>query len=251
MNSLVIILGILIIFFIYLLFLYITSNSTTLVPMADFTQAIPTIAGDNLPGATSVSYAYGVWLYVQNWDSNVEKTILYRPGNFKLYLDKSTPTLKCDIAMSSGNDKTVTIVTGFQLQKWVCVILSMDNQYLDCYLDGKLVTSYQIVNQTTTGTTTSVIMPKQPTDATASPLYLGNSGTVPTFRSATTGISGSGWSASALLIHKWQSAVDPQTAWNWYMQGNGKSKYTLFSQYGVNYTVLKDNVAVINNKPLF
>jgi len=251
MNSLVIILGILLIFFIYLLFLYITSNSTTLVPMADFTQSIPTIAGDNLPGATSVSYAYGVWLYVQNWDPNTEKTIMYRKGNFRLYLDRSTPTLKCDITLSDGSTKTVQLATGFQLQKWVCIILSMDNQYLDCYLDGKLVTSYQIVNQNTTGGSTTVVMPMQPPDSTASPLYLGNSGTVTSFKSGSNGSAGSGWSASALLIHKWQSAVDPQTAWNWYMQGNGKSKYSLFSQYGVNYTVLKDNVAVINNKPLF
>jgi Concanavalin A-like lectin/glucanases superfamily len=261
MNSLVIILGILIIFLIYLLVVYLTSSATTVNTSADFTTAIPTITGNNLPSATNVSYAYGIWLYVQNWDPSSQKTILYRPNNFKLYLDKLSPTLYCDVVLSDSTAqtpsiKTVMITNTFPLQKWVCIILSIDNQYLDCYLDGKLVLSHQIMklNKGTDGTN-SVIAPIQPKDSTTSPLYLGNSGDPAggTFTAGTTGGGvGSGWSANALLVTRWTTPVDPQTAWNWYMKGNGQSSLGgVFGNYNVNYTILKNNIAIVNNKPLF
>ena len=240
MNSLVIILGIVLVFFIYLLFKYLTNTASTLNPTADFTKAIPTITGDTLRGATNLTYAHGIWLYVQNWDPSAQKTIFYRPNNIKLYLDQNTPTLKCDITVTSGPPKTITITNSFPLQKWVYIIISVDNQFVDCYLDGKLVISQQVVT------------PKQPVDSTTSPLYLGNSGT-PNFAAGTPGVSiGSGWSANALLFTRWTTAVDPQTAWEWYMKGNGKSSFgSMFGSYGVNYSVLKDNIAIVNNQPLF
>jgi len=240
MNSLIIILGIVIVFFIYLLFKYLSNTATTLSPVADFTKAIPTITGDTLTGATNLSYAHGIWLYVQNWDPSAQKTIFYRPNNIKLYLDQNAPTLKCDIWLASGSTQTITITNTFALQKWVYIIISVDNQFVDCYLDGKLVISQQIPP------------PKQPVDSTTSPLYLGNSGT-PNFSAGVAGISiGSGWSANALIFTRWTNAVDPQMAWEWYMKGNGKSKFaSLFGSYGINYSVLKDNITIVNNRPLF
>jgi len=256
MNSLVIILGILIIFFIYLLFAYLTSSSSTVAPSADLTKAIPSITGSALAGATNLSYGIGLWLYVQNWDSLAQKTIFYRPNNIKLYLAKDSPTLYCDVTLSDSTVKTVVVTTSFPLQKWVYIIISVDNQFLDCYLDGKLVMSQQVMNvkQNSDGTS-SIIAPMQPTDSTTSPLYLGNSGNPVggSFTAGTPGVSmGSGWSANVLILTRWTTAVDPQTAWDFYMKGNGKSKFaSLFGSYGVNYSVLKDNIAIVNNQPLF
>jgi hypothetical protein len=259
MNSLVIILGILLIFLIYLLYIYLTSTSSTLTTIADFSLAIPAVTGDNLKSATNLSYAYGIWIYVQNWDPSAQKTILYRPDNFKLYLDKKSPTLYCDIVMSNSTTtspsvKTITLTNSFPIQKWVYIILSMDNQYLDCYLDGKLILSNQVTTTIGTGNTTTVVTPMQPKDSTKSQLYLGNSGDPVggTFNPSTDSNTGSGWSAQALTLTRWTVAVDPQTAWNWYMKGNGKSRFSaIFSSYGVNYTVLKDNVPVLSNQTLF
>jgi hypothetical protein len=92
----------------------------------------------------------------------------------------------------------------------------------------------------------------QPTDSASSKLYLGNSSRA-NFRSGSQGVNvGSGWSANALIFTRWTTPVDPQTAWDWYMKGNGKSKFTsLFSSYGINYSVLKDNITIVNNQPLF
>jgi hypothetical protein len=247
MNSLVIILGILIVFLVYLLFVYLTSTASTISTAADFSKAIPGIT--NFASPTNMSHGFGLWLYVQNWDPAVEKTIMYRSDNLRLYLDKNTPTLMCEITLSDSTDdvrskKTVMITNNFPLQKWVGVIISFDNQYLDCYLDGKLVISYQIVSPNNVG-------PKSPSDAATAPLYLGNSASTP-FNPPSLGSPGSGWSANSLLLTRWTSPVDPQSAWDWYMKGNGKSKLGgVLSSYGVNYSVLKDNVAIVNNAPLF
>jgi len=225
---------------------------------ADFTTALPSITGSSLPAATNLSYAYGIWLYVQNWDPSVQKTIFYRQNNIKLYLDQASPTLKCDIAMADPvkSVKTITVTNSFPLQKWVCIIISVDNQFVDCYLDGKLVLSQQAVLPTKSadGKSTIFYSPTQPLDATTQPLYLGNSGNPigGTFTAGTSTSVGSGWSANALLFTRWTTPVDPQTAWDWYMKGNGKSKIgSLFGAYGINYSVLKDNIAIVNNQPLF
>ena len=258
MNSLIIILGIVIIFFIYLLFQYLTNTATTIKPSADLTQSIPTITGKSLTSATNVSYGYGIWVYVQNWDNNEQKTIFYRPNNIELYLDKRKPTLYCDITLNNSTDvkpskKTIEITNSFPLQKWVYIIVSVDNQFVDCYLDGKLVKSQQIVTPES---------PAQPKNAEDAPLYLGNTGNPGkysanpsgvTFKNGVDGVStGSGWNANVLLFTRWTKPVDPQTAWSWYMKGNGKSRYgSLFGSYGVNYSILKDNISIVNNQPLF
>jgi len=232
MNSLVIVLGIIIIFFIYLLFKYLANTSSMLVSTADFSKSVPTI--NSVASPTNTSYAYGIWLYVQKWDANTKSKIIFnRNENIKLYLDKSTPTLLCDVTMNAGEPKKIQITNNFPLQKWVCIIISIDNQILDCYLDGKLVLSQQVT--TFSDDKKNYIFPKVPSDKVV--LSLGGDST---------------WSANALLFTRWTTAVDPQTAWDWYMKGNGKSKLkSLFTGYGVNYSILKNDVAIVNNQPLF
>jgi hypothetical protein len=229
------------------------NTSTTIMSSVDFTKAIPAITGSSLTSPTNTSYAYGIWVYVQNWDPSAQKTIFYRSNNIKLYLDPNSPTLKCDIVLTDSTTKTIMITNSFPLQKWVYIIVSVDNQFVDCYLDGKLVVSQQVTNVIkNTNRTTTVISPLQPSDSTTSPLYLGNSAT-PNFKSPNSGGSvGSGWSANALLFTKWSTPVDPQTAWNFYMKGNGRSSFaSFFGSYGVNYSILKDNITIVNNQPLF
>jgi len=239
MNSLVIVLGIVIIFFIYLLFKYLSNTSSMLVNNVDFSKSVPTI--NSVASPTNTSYAYGIWLYVQKWDANSKKIIFNRKDNIKLYLENSTPTLLCDVIMNetinnAATIKNIQITNSFPLQKWVCIIISIDNQILDCYLDGKLVLSQQVTKTTTsTDNKTNYIFPATPSDKVV--LSLGGDST---------------WSANALLFTRWTTAVDPQTAWDWYMKGNGKSKIkSLFTSYGVNYSILKDDVAIVNNQPLF
>ena len=229
MNSIVIVLGIILIILVYVLYKYFTVSSTTLVPSASLTAVIPAVTAINSP--KNVNYAYGVWLYVNTWDKAVNKNIFTRNQNIKLSLDKTSPTLKCDIYMNDSTWKTINITDNFPIQKWVYIIISVDNQFIDCYLDGKLVASNQLTIKKTDGT---FAIPATPLDIKDNAVFLGNS-------DATYGAFTS-FDAYVTKFNRWTSAVDPQTAWNAYMEGNGKGSASVLGDYGINMTILQNNV---------
>ena len=64
-----------------------------------------------------------------------------------LFLIPSTNTLGIGINTSTGNDDSsgnfnFYYIENISLQKWNCLIISVNSRTLDIYLDGKLVNSY-------------------------------------------------------------------------------------------------------------
>jgi hypothetical protein len=62
---------------------------------------------------------------------------------FKLYLDSITATLKMKILLESEKASSVAIddviiTDSFPIQKWTHITVSVDSQYCDMYVDGKL-----------------------------------------------------------------------------------------------------------------
>jgi hypothetical protein len=231
MNPIVIILAVVVIVLVVVLYYFFSATATTLVPTASLKTVAPAITP--LVNPTYTSYSYGIWVNVNTWDSNVDKTIFSRQNNIRLYLDKNTPTLKCDIMMSNNQTQTMIITDNFPIQKWTHVIVSMDNQFMDIYLDGKLVKSQRFYTPSSGGTTVG-IMPKQPLDNPV-PVFLGNSdSTLAPFTP---------FDAYVANFTRWTTPMDPQTAWNTYMSGNGGNSITkLASSYNVNLSILKNNV---------
>lgn len=222
MNVTVIILGVVLVILVYVLYKYYMVGSTTLSTNASLKIANPPIT--SLTEPKSVRYAYGIWIYVNTWDSTIQKVIFNRANNITLYLDKLTPSLKCDVAMNDNTKKTILITDNFPLQKWVHIIVSFDNQFADAYLDGKLVKSQRVYDKGSA--TTSPSMPAIPPDST-SPVILG----------------GNNFDATVTKFNRWTKPMDPQTAWNEYMSGNGqgylsKSPSTLSAKLAF----FKDNV---------
>jgi len=234
MSPIVMILGIIVVILVVILFYYFSSSSTTLTASASLKTISPGITP--IVNPTYTSYSYGIWLYINSWDANANKTIFSRSGNIRLYLDKNTPTLKCDITTTSSATpptQTVTITDNFPIQKWTYVIVSMDNQFMEIYLDGKLVLSTRIF--TPASGTTAAIMPKPPTETP--PVYLGNSDT-------TINAQFTPFDAYIAKFTRNTTAMDPQTAWNNYMSGNGGNAITnMFSSYNVNLNILKNQVS--------
>jgi hypothetical protein len=137
-----------------------------------------------------------------------------------------------------------TIVTqNFPLQKWVYIITSLDNQFLDVYLDGKLVKSARLSD--VTGSVFPVVPGNTPQ------VFLGNSNTNNKLYNGTSGPAGSGtmitsfspFDAYATYFYRWNTAMDPGTAWRYYMKGNGQNSLLgNLSAYGINMQVLQNNV---------
>lgn len=216
MDKLTLFLSILIIILIYVLYVYFTMKSTTLISNASLNETQSPITISSNPASTR--YAYGIWIYINSWDTNKEKVIFTREGNVKLYFDKLSPVLKCDVTMTQSGVETAIVTDNFPLQKWVHIIASADNQYFDFYLDGKLVKSIRAYSENS--------MPKQPLKDTK--LILGGSDT---------------FDAYATRFYHWNQPIDPQTAWKTYKEGNGSSSLgASMASYGINLQVLKDNI---------
>jgi hypothetical protein len=170
----------------------------------------PSINYNTLVNANSTRYAYGTWVYVNSWNTTFPKTLISRSSDFKLSLDQTTPTLRCSIASSSTSQPAsdIIITNNFPVQKWTYVIVSVDNQIVDCYLDGKLVKSTQLS-----------YVPK----ISQQNISMGDLNNPDIFLA---------------MLNRWSTPIDPQTAWNYYVQGNGMGSLN----FNVKLSVLQDNV---------
>ena len=215
MNTVAIILAIVVVLLFYILYKYFMLKSTELTKSASLNASNPAIPITNSP--SSLRYAYGIWIYVNSWNTGVSKTIFSRDKNIKLYLESTAPVLKCDITMNGGSTKTLEITDNFPLQKWAHVVVSVDNQYVDAYLDGKLIKSGRMVdgqNSPATPTTPSMIIG-----------------------------GGTTFDAYVSKFQHWTEPIDPQSVWSEYMSGNGQARLTSFiSSYGIDLSIIKDNI---------
>ena len=242
MSPVAIILGVVIIILIYVLYKYFTSTATTLQSsLTNLTTQIPVIT--KLVSPTNTQYAYGVWVYVNNWDQGIPKVFMSQTNVLNVYLLPNQPSLCVDVAMSNNSTISTIITQNFPLQKWVYIIVSLDNQFLDVYLDGKLVKSVRLSDST------GSIFPVVPGNSPQ--VWLGNSNTNNKLYNGISGSASSGtaissfnpFNAFATYFYRWTVPMDPGTAWRYYMKGNGQnSLMNNLSGYGVNMQILQNNV---------
>lgn len=166
------------------------------------------ILATTLTNPNSTRYSYGIWVYVNSWNTTIYKTIFSRYTDIVLYLDKTASVLKCIVSPSITLSSTTTsrtdevidlnnptyagletnsifITNNFPLQKWVYISIVIDNQIIDMYLDGKMVKSLNI-NQ---------VAP----DATSNIYY--------------------GYNFDAVVngFQRWSMSLDPQSVYNYYL----------------------------------
>ena len=215
MDYTTIVLAIIVILLIYVLYVYFVQKSAVIMSSASLKS------GNNQPITTlnsgqSTRYAYGIWVYVNTWDTTSQKVIYQRKnGSIRLYLDPSKPSLFAHIEQSPAvTQPDILITDNFPVQKWVYIIVSADTNIIDCYLDGKLVTSTKLTNS-----------PATPGNASVDPVVLG-----------------SGWDGYIARFNNWAGPVGPQEAWDSYIKGNGNTVSRLFSAYGMTVSISKDNV---------
>ena len=224
MNILILILGIVIILVLawYIYNRYFSGVNTLTTGQVSLNTATPItpVAVSQLTYPNATRYAYGVWIYVNSWNTNATKVIFSRNKDMIVYLDKMTGTLNCIISPTNNNPDAITqngsnqsvvinITNNFPLQKWVYIVINIDNTIVDVYLDGKMVKSLQIA---------------QVAPDTTSPLYLGN-----------------GYDAVVTYLQRWSYALDPQTVWNSYMNGNGSSLLSSINAYHGNLQIVQNN----------
>ena len=219
MNVTVIILGIVVVFLLFILYEYFTSKSTAIARETSLLTASTSVPVTTNPSATR--YALGIWIYVNSWSMNSNQKVIYiLPGKITLYLDPSSPTLNASIGSASGPSTIIAVTQNFPIQKWTYVTISVDNTFIDCYINGKLLKSAKLTGLQSSPTE---LKPTIYLGGNGSP-YMGNDITIASF-------------------YRWTNPLLPTDVWATYMKGNGQNALTsMFSNYGLDISLLKNNV---------
>jgi hypothetical protein len=218
MDLSLVILGIVLIFVLY----YFLNRSETAVLSNKLDLSTPqtAIPIDKIPDPSSRKYSYEMWMYVFNFQGS-SQYIISRGSvadatkkNIGIRLDGSSPKLMLDYtATATGTpsaQKSVSITDNFPLQTWAHLIVSVDDKYIDVYMNGKLIKSIQDANIDTPSPTAII-------EYGVTNCYLAK-------------------------LSRTSMATDPQTAWNNYTAGNGENPMAKYlSSFGLSMTLQKNN----------
>jgi len=178
------------------------------------------IPADKLSKPDSTRYSYGIWLFVNTWNPPTGtdvRTIFYREADVHLYLDASDSLkliLKPTSTRTGGTE--ILLTNNFPIQKWVYIVMSIDNTIIDVYLDGKLVKSVA-VSQVAPNPEKPVKFDSLPSNTP-------------------------GWDAYISNFERITTPLDPRTVWDMYMKGSGSnmSVSKMVGNYNLNLMLLKN-----------
>jgi hypothetical protein len=214
MDLILVILGIILIIVLY----YFLSSSGTTVLSNKLDLSIPqtSIPKEKISEPSSRKYSYEMWLYGYNFNGSSNYIVSRASSssssgkNIGLKFDTSSPKLILEYTATATGDKTIPITDNFPLQTWTHLIVSVDDKYIDVYMNGKLIKSVQDSSIETPSATATI-------DYGIVNCYLAK------------------LSRSVL-------PTDPQTAWDKYSAGNGENPFSKYlSSFGLTMTLQKNN----------
>lgn len=221
MNTILIVLGVLLIIILYVSF-FVFTGSQSLTAKVDLGTQQAAITADKIGNPGSVRYSFETWIYVYQFEadkkyffsrasSDTTGTANDHKKNIGLRLGDSSPELILEYKTGTGSagNKTLTISNNFPIQTWTQVIVSIDNNYIDVYMNGKLVKSIQATLEAPS-TTSSI-------EYGLNKAYL------------------------AKFVRN-TYPIDPQTAWDNYTAGNGmaSSMSSMLGNFGATIVLNKD-----------
>jgi len=218
-NYTLIILGIILVIVIYIVYLTIKSKGVSVTKKIYLMDTNSDVPMKDLVNPVSTSYYYSLWVYVNTIATGDTKLFSIENSSsaifFKLFItgdSKLKYSITTTAAGSASPEITNEIMTNFPLQKWVCIVVSVDNTIADLYIDGKLIRSQQLKDN------------KAPVRESKI-----------TYQSSV--------DAYITKFERQAIPMDPATAWSNYMAGNGGNYLSsLFSSYGMNVTLTKDQI---------
>ena len=220
MDFTVILLVIVLIVILYLFYVYFIASTSKLVSSAYLMLSSTGVLIKDSPTVTN--FSIGLWIFYNSWNTGNAKPIFTLANTnslnspfLTLSLADTAPVLTTKFQLFDGlNAPTspveIAITRNFPVQKWVYVIISVSNNVVDCYLDGRLITSYQLRTDQTMGLTNAPTLTMQ---------------------------LGSGIDAYVYNFVRYTYAMDPQTAQSTYYYG-APSMNT--SSYNVSLELTKD-----------
>jgi Concanavalin A-like lectin/glucanases superfamily len=250
MDYTLIILGAIVVILIYILYTYFSTATNRVAQNLSLSATNTPIKLTNQP--SSYNYTYGIWVYVNTWDTTSPKVIFQRrmkegtalhfpvdrsAEQISLHLDKTNPTLHAYFSLTGNNELDIVVTNNFPIQAWCFVAISVNQNYVDCYLNGKLVKS---VSVSSSGATLS------PPVANATVLVGGGT----TYKNSKDTES-QNFDALITQFTYVPNSSSPQDIWTTYLKGNGTNPLTSwFTTYGVTVDLTK-NGSPANSITLF
>lgn len=230
MNYTLIILGILLVVVIYILYKVISEKGKSVVNKLTSTESNGAMGLNNLSKPNSSRYYLSWWLYIDQLSaSGTNIFTIQHTNDADTVIKRVTVDVDANSKMtyklkeSSGNTPTdLTLMENFPLQKWVYCVLSVDNDLVDSYIDGKMIRSQKMgfKVQHPSGESGDEIKFAKHDSGAGNKFYLAKMERVP-------------------------QPMDPSNAWSKYMEGNGGNYFSrLFSNYGASFTITKDDLDV-------
>lgn len=174
------------------------------------------------PPEVRASYAHSFWVLVNSMETTgsqerrnvISKTDGAETKEFEVYFDKYSNNLTVDTILKGAEGETSKLscsVTNIPLQRWVHIALSLHNNAMDIYVDGKLVRTCVADKQ--------VALIQQ--DAVLNVA------------------KGGGFSGYINMMRYHKNALSPDEAYALYRKGPGSNAFNM--NYNVRLSLMKDN----------
>jgi len=191
-------------------------------------STVPIVTAD-----TSTTFTYSTWIYVnsykpptvntQNIAGNAYYTIFCRSStnnsnkaddltnntdlSLLLELDTTVPTLYLHLRDSLKQIYTITITDNMPIQKWTCVTFCVSNYYVDSYINGQLIQSNILKNNS--GANITLMTPVTTATSTSTVgIYMGSQG------------AGNVGDIFLGNLTYWNYQLSPTEVSNYYLSGN-------------------------------
>ena len=94
-----------------------------------------------------LSFSTSLWIFIKDWEYklNKEKVILYK-GGFKLYLEKNINNLVLQMPVYDSTKKEKITYKDIPVQKWLHIVITLENRFLDLWINGKLYYAKHLPN---------------------------------------------------------------------------------------------------------
>ena len=226
------ILAIVILVIVYTLYQWYFSGKadTTLFTGPLTAETIVRIPASRTSNILTSQYSYSVWIYIKDWSyKNGSRKIIFsrKDGNNparsgpEVSLGPTDNTLTVSVDYTGG--RTDCQVTQVPIQAWVNIIVVLNNQALDVYIDGKL--------------TRTCVLGGVPNIAPGAQVWVcpNNGGT------SGGGDSQDGFDGWVSSFRAFPYPLNPREAYEIYREGHVGVSMNIFNKYRIKLAFLKDN----------
>jgi hypothetical protein len=87
------------------------------------------------------------WVYIDSWDYRfMQKKHIFNKGGFHGYLAEATPDMIIEMPTFNNNKNERIIYNNVPVQKWVHILIIVDNRNIDIWVNGELYKSKYLDN---------------------------------------------------------------------------------------------------------